>query len=68
MSHVSLTEDPPRYFTADEVAGYIRSTVLTVRVKTSRREIPHIKIGRRVLYDRERIDQWLAEQAVPIAG
>ena len=53
------------YLTAEEVAPYIRSTVGTVRVMTSKRQIPHIKRGRRVLYERGSIDKWLDEQRVP---
>ena len=55
------------YITAAEVAPYIRSTVGTVRVMTSKRQIPHIKRGRRVLYELSAIDAWLDKQRVPVA-
>ena len=58
-------DDLPRYLNHQEVAGYIRRTPDTVRVMTSKRQIPHIKCRRSVIYDREVIDLWLAEQAVP---
>jgi excisionase family DNA binding protein len=54
-----------RYLTAAELATYLRSTLGSIRVKTSRREIPHVKFGRRVLYDKQEIDSWLADQKVP---
>ena len=53
-----------RYMNREEVAEYIDSTAATIAVMTSRREIPHIKRGRRVLYDRQAIDSWLAAQRV----
>lgn len=58
-------DEARRYLDVQEVADYIHSTPLTIRVKTSRREIPHIKCGRRVLYDRVMIDAWLAARQVP---
>ena len=58
-------DDLPRYLNHREVAGYIRRTPDTVRVMTSKRQIPHIKYGRSVIYDRVEIDRWLAGQAVP---
>lgn len=61
------SDELPRYLNFEEVAGYIRRTPLTVRVMTSKRQIPHIKYGRSVVYDRQEIDRWLAEQAVPAA-
>ena len=53
-----------RYLDVPSLAEYIYSTVGTVRVKVSKRQIPHIKCGARVLFDRERIDAWLSEQRV----
>ncbi len=54
-----------KYLTADEIAIHIRSTLGSVRVATSKGKIPHIKVGRRVLYDVEEIDCWLAGKKVP---
>ena len=56
-----------RYRTAEEIALHIRSTTGSVRVATSQQKIPHIKVGRRVLYDVEEIDRWLAGMRVPAA-
>jgi flavin-dependent dehydrogenase len=54
-----------RYMNKHQVADYIDSTPASVSAMTSRREVPHIKRGRRVLYDRYEIDAWLLQQAVP---
>ena len=57
-------EENPRYLDVRELADHIHCTVGTVRVKTSRQEIPHIKLGRRVLFNRKEIDAWLITQKV----
>ena len=57
---------PNRYVPAEVLAPYIDSTVGSVRVMTSKRQIPHIKRGRRVLYDLDEIDRWLDSQRVPV--
>ena len=59
---------PNRYVNAGALAEYINSTEGTVRVDTSRRKIPHIKRGRRVLYDLDEIDEWLDKQRVPVVA
>jgi excisionase family DNA binding protein len=56
-----------KYMTAEEVAQYMRSTLGSIRVMTSRKQIPHIKRGSRVLYDLDEIDVWLDKQRVPVA-
>ena len=60
----NLGSGEKRYVNRDEIADYIDSTAATVAVMTSRRQIPHIKRGRRVLYDRLVIDAWLAAQSI----
>ena len=60
----STAEAGARYLDVAELAEYVHSTVGSVRVKVSKREIPYIKLGTRVLFDREQIDRWLAEQRV----
>jgi excisionase family DNA binding protein len=58
------TEAPP-----DDVmdyrglSRYMKISYGTLRHKVMKGEIPHIKIGRSVRFDKKRIDQWLAKQA-----
>jgi excisionase family DNA binding protein len=47
-----------------EVAEYIGSTPGSIRVMCSRREIPFLKIGRRVRFSPESIRRWLEEKRV----
>jgi excisionase family DNA binding protein len=44
---------------ADETAAYTRLSVSSIRKLTARNRIPHIRIGRRVLYRRAELDEWL---------
>ena len=55
-----------RYLTVPEAAQYMRTTEGTLRQWISKgdRDIPFIKLGRRVLLDIHDIDAWLAEQRV----
>lgn len=60
--------DPRRYMNVEQIAWYLDSTPGSIRVKVWRREIPFLKCGRRVLFDREAIDSWLAAQRVEVVG
>lgn len=48
-----------RTMTVEECADYIRRTPEAVRTMVKRAHIPHMKIGRRVQFDREKIDRWM---------
>ena len=56
-----------RYLNRRELAEYLDSTVAGVANKTAKRQLPHIKLGRRVLYDRLAIDSFLRRHSVPAA-
>ena len=52
-----------KLMTADEVAGYLNCSVNTIRDKTCRDAIPHIKIpGGGIRFRKEDIDKWLIER------
>lgn len=53
------TKSQKRYLTLDELAELLNIPKNTIYAKTSRREIPFIKVGRRLVFDRQEIDQWL---------
>ena len=48
--------------TAQEVADYIGIHKETVYVMARKKEIPHIRIRRRIFFSQESIDAWLHEQ------
>ena len=50
------------YMDSDECARLIRATRGAVHTLVHRRQIPHIKRGHRLLFDREEILQWLEAQ------
>ena len=55
-----------RYLNTRQVADYIDSTEGSVRQLCCHRRIPFLRVagGRRILFDRQQIDRWLAEQRV----
>ena len=55
---------PKRYLKAEELSQWIPFTLNTIRKKTSRQEIPFLKKGRRVIYDWEKITEWLQKDFV----
>lgn len=56
MKHVVIE---PRLLSPHEAARYLGVSYWTVRDLVFRREIPFIKIGRRVLVDRRDLDAYL---------
>ena len=50
--------------TAEEVMGWLKVSLVTIRRWTSSGYIPHVKLGlRMVRYRKEDIDAWLAKRA-----
>ena len=56
--------DLRRYLDVEELAEYIRSTPASVRQLVHLKRLPYLKRGRRVLFDRQAIDRFLAAGAV----
>ena len=56
-----------RYLDVDQVADYTRSTPMSIRQQVHLKQIPHLKRGRRVLFDKVAIDAWLAQGCVETA-
>jgi excisionase family DNA binding protein len=54
--------------TYTEAAAYIGLKIGTLRSMVCREEVPHIRLGPRlVVFDSESLDRWLAERSVPAA-
>ncbi|HZI27150.1 MAG TPA: excisionase family DNA-binding protein, partial [Gemmatimonadaceae bacterium] len=49
-----------RYMDVKECAEYVGRTNRAIEGLVRRRQIPHIRVGRRVQFDREKIDRWVA--------
>jgi excisionase family DNA binding protein len=55
-------EEKPEMMTIEETAKLLRITRQTLYDWTKKKEIPSYKLGRRVLYKREEIDEYLRKQ------
>jgi excisionase family DNA binding protein len=55
------------FLTADEAADFLRVSRSWIFKLTSARAIPHIHMGRRVLFDREELYEWAKQRRVPTA-
>ena len=53
--------------TADEVAKLLRVDRKTVYEAAQRGELPHRRLGRRLIFERGAVLQWLRQAAVTIA-
>lgn len=58
----------PRYLTVGQCAAYLGRTPKAVYRLVEREEIPHLRIGRRVQFDKDRVDRWLERHTVRGAG
>ena len=56
-------EGNERYMDAAGCARYIKSTVASVRQKARLGQLPVIRLGSRVLFDRKALDRMLAEKS-----
>ena len=53
----------PQYLTIEEVAALLRCQPSTIYQYVHRKKIPFRKRGRKLLFDREEIDQWTKDCA-----
>ena len=64
-SKSSLSPEPsliPRLLRITEAAIYIGGTVWAVRQLIWNRELPHIRVGKRIVVDRGDLDKWIDRQ------
>ncbi|MBM4762744.1 helix-turn-helix domain-containing protein [Bacillus sp. B15-48] len=48
--------------TAQEAADYIGVHIDTIYTMVRQKEIPHVRVRRRILFNRETIDAWMRQQ------
>jgi excisionase family DNA binding protein len=48
--------------TAHEIAEYIGVHVDTIYTMVRQKQIPHVRVRRRILFSRETIDSWMRDQ------
>lgn len=54
---------PGRFMNVEDCAAHIGRTVIAVRRLVAKGQIPTIRVGRRVQFDREKIDRWMERHA-----
>jgi excisionase family DNA binding protein len=57
---MDYTKDPA-WITIEETAQYLRCSLRHLRETVSRREIPYTKFGGKILFNRNRVDEWMIE-------
>lgn len=58
----------PRYLDMAGCAAFLGRTVEAVRTMTKRGKLPHIKIDRRVQFDREKLERFMERHSRRAAG
>jgi excisionase family DNA binding protein len=48
----------------DQTANFLNTSKHTIRGKVARKEIPHVKIGRRCFFQPEAIEEWVKANCV----
>lgn len=57
-------KEKPTYLTVEQLADYLNTTVSAIYGKVYRKEVPHIKRGKRLLFCINDIDAWLKSGTV----
>lgn len=63
-----MTDVAPRYFNVEQCAAYIGRTDNAVRMLVKKGQIPRLKLGRKVQFDKEKIDRWMERHSQRGAG
>ena len=64
---MSEHEENDRYLAPPSAADYTKMSLSWLRKRTAAGEIPHIKLGRRVVYDRLDLDDYMDRQKIATA-
>ena len=62
---MSTTTDPAELLNAREAAVYLRMSLPWVRLRTTDGTLPHARLGRRVVYRKTELDQFVREHSAP---
>lgn len=63
----TLPQVESRYCTIPEAATYIRARVWTIRTLIWQKQIPHARIGKRIVLDKRDLDNYLQSQKQAVA-
>ena len=56
-----MTNSQSTLITAKEVANWLNIPLPTVYEKTRTKELPHVRLGRLVRYDKAKLEQFISE-------
>lgn len=60
----AMSNDTSHFMNVNEAANFLRVSPGKVRKDLRERSIPHARIGRRIVFDAERLTKWVADHAV----
>jgi excisionase family DNA binding protein len=60
-----MLDEPGRYLSIEQASAYTTFTQQSLYRRVSDNTIPHIKVGRRVLFDKVDLDAWMESQKSP---
>lgn len=63
LAREAATQPACRYFSVKQAAEYLGRTEKAIRHLVEDRKIPHIRIGRRIQFDRDALDRWMQRHA-----
>lgn len=55
-------QNEPKLMNIDEAASYLSIKTSRLYTATRRRELPFMKVGRLVRFEKEHLDKWITEQ------
>ena len=64
----SVPDSAPRCLGVREAAIYLGATIWAVRSLAWERKLPFIRLGQRLLFDRQDLDRYVARSKVPALG
>lgn len=56
---------PPRYLTFEDLSVWLGMSVQALRRRVSRGQIPAVRIGTSIRFDRDAVSAWIAESSKP---
>ena len=59
------SDEYSQFMTSEEVAKLLRIPIGSLLKLTSKRQIPHIKVGRRLRFDRTELFEWIRMNRIP---
>jgi excisionase family DNA binding protein len=55
-------QEPPRLLRVEEAAKYLSTTPWFIRSLVWAKSIPHVRLGKRILFDRADLDKFIDDQ------